>query len=297
MTLNLLRKADFSYSSYAELRPSYPRSLYNLIFSYHNGPRQLCADLGCGPGIVTRQVAQDFDTVIGVDPSPGMIEQAQASTDMIVYPNISFQSGPAETLRCFGDNSVDVVLSGQAAHWFEYPRVWAELARVLRKGGTVAFWTYGNPFFVDYPRATDIVQEWSSNTADENKLGRYWSQPGRSFVEDLYRPLVPADDFFEDATRFEYVPGTKGANSGEGEQAIRLYHKATVAQWKEYLRTWSAWHAWHEAHPEVKPRKDGGTGDLMDRMFDEISAAEGWESEDLEVELEWGTGLVIARRK
>ncbi|EOD47290.1 putative ubie coq5 protein [Neofusicoccum parvum UCRNP2] len=290
-------KADFSYTSYAALRPSYPRSLYDLIFSYHRGPKSLCADLGCGPGIVTRAIAQDFETAIGVDPSPGMIEQAQANTDLVAYPNVSFQSGPAEELPFFGDNSVDAILSGQAAHWFDYPRVWASLARVLRQGGTVAFWTYGNPFFVDYPRATEIIAEWSYNSADKDKLGPYWSQPGRSIVEQYYRPIVPAEEFFEDVKRFEYVPDTKGASSGKGEQAVRLYRKATVGQWREYFRTWSAWHGWHEAHPDIKPRKDGGTGDVMDRMFDEISAAEGWQSDDLEVELEWGTGLVIARRK
>lgn len=246
---------------------------------------------------MTRAIAHNFDKVIGVDPSPGMIEQARDGTDSYVYPNVSFQSGPAEELPFFGDSSVDAVVSGQAAHWFTYPQTWASLARVLRKGGTVAFWTYGNPFFVNHPKATEIITEWSTNTADPEKLGHYWTQPGRSIVEQLYRPIQPGEDFFEDIRRYEYVPDTKGPGSGKGEEAIRLYRKATVAQWREYFRTWSAWHGWYEAHPEAKPRKEGGTGDVMDRMFDEISAAEGWESDDLEVELEWGTGLVLARRR
>ncbi|EKG10103.1 Methyltransferase type 11 [Macrophomina phaseolina MS6] len=287
----------FSYTSYAELRPTYPRSLYDLVFSYHKGPRTLCADLGCGPGIVTRAIADDFDTVIGVDPSPGMIEQARAKTNGVEFPNVTFQSGPAEELPFFGENSVDAVVSGQAAHWFDYPRAWKSLARVLRPGGTIAFWTYGNPYFIQYPKATEIVAEWSSNTSDPDKLGPYWTQPGRSYVEQLYRPIEPTDEFFEDVKRYEYVPDTREAGAGTGEQAIRLYRKATVGQWKVYLRTWSAWHGWHEAHPGVKARKDGGSGDVIDRMFDEISAAEGWNSEDLEVELEWGSGLVLARRK
>lgn len=289
-------KPDFSYTSYAELRPSYPRSLYDLIFSYHKGPKTLCADLGCGPGIVTRALSDDFDKVIGVDPSDGMIDQARAKTNGIEYPNVTFQSGPAEELPFFGDCSVDAIVSGQAAHWFSYPRVWESLARVLRPGGTIAFWTYGNPFFIKYPKATEIVTEWSYNSEDPDKLGPYWTQPGRSYVAEYYRSIQPAEKYFEDIRWYSYVPDTKEAGTGKGEQAIRLYRKATVGQWKVYLRTWSAWHGWQEAHPNDKPRKDGGTGDVMDRMFDEISAAEGWSSEDLEVELEWGTGLILARR-
>ena len=28
----------------------------------------------------------------------------------------------------------------QAAHWFDYKKMWPETARILRKGGTVVFW-------------------------------------------------------------------------------------------------------------------------------------------------------------
>ena len=28
----------------------------------------------------------------------------------------------------------------QAAHWFDYKKMWPETARILRKGGTAVFW-------------------------------------------------------------------------------------------------------------------------------------------------------------
>jgi len=44
------------------------------------------------------------------------------------------------------DRSVDLVVAGQAAHWFREPDASRELARVLRPGGTVAYlWKYPAP--------------------------------------------------------------------------------------------------------------------------------------------------------
>lgn len=66
----------------------------------------------------------------------------------------------AEDLSKFGDKSIDFVVagqsklfnttqrmvlmaratSGQAAHWFDLPKVYRELRRVLKPCGTFAFW-------------------------------------------------------------------------------------------------------------------------------------------------------------
>src|ERR1700722_4983386 len=36
--------------------------------------------------------------------------------------------------------------SAQAAHWFDWTKFWPECARVLRKGGSAAFWVRFLPF-------------------------------------------------------------------------------------------------------------------------------------------------------
>lgn len=33
-----------------------------------------------------------------------------------------------------------IIPLAQAAHWFNYEKLWPQLARILRKEGTVAFW-------------------------------------------------------------------------------------------------------------------------------------------------------------
>ncbi|KAB8292510.1 hypothetical protein EYC80_008220 [Monilinia laxa] len=145
----------FSASSYATFRPSYPPKLYNTILSHHHGPRTTLLDLGCGPGLVSRALAPHFTTVWGTDPSAGMI--AQASAHASNAPNIRWKQGSAEDLSWVEDGSVDMIVAGQAAHWFDFSRVWAEVYGKLRRGGTVAFWGYKDNLLVDFPRASAVA--------------------------------------------------------------------------------------------------------------------------------------------
>jgi ubiquinone/menaquinone biosynthesis C-methylase UbiE len=41
-------------------------------------------------------------------------------------------------------NTVDMVTAGQAAHWFNYDKCFPEIARVLKPGGTLAFFCKPN---------------------------------------------------------------------------------------------------------------------------------------------------------
>ena len=136
------RKSTFSHASYAAFRPSYPPLLYDTILARVQAPRNLCVDLGCGHGVVTRALAASFPRVIGIDPSDGMIRQAEGSTSKEEYPNLTFRRSPAESLPFLENESVDLIVAGQAAHWFDYPKLWPEMRRIVRKGGTLAFWGY-----------------------------------------------------------------------------------------------------------------------------------------------------------
>ncbi|KAI9654538.1 MAG: hypothetical protein M1821_006628 [Bathelium mastoideum] len=286
-------KSTFSHSSYAAIRPSYPQSLYNRILSFHHGPRNLLLDLGTGHGLVPRALSSSFKQVIGTDPSPGMISQARSLTPNAEYPHITYEVAPAEELPFVQQESVDVVVAAQAAHWFDYPRLWKELRRVVRRGGTVAFWGYKDPVLVDFPKASKIMFHFGYDNRDD-RLGPFWQQPGRSIVQDQLRKVQPPTGDWEEVTRVEYEPGTNGKRSGEGTPFLERRMK--VGEVIEYVRTWSSYHAWREAHPEQVPLKDGGRGDVLDEMYQEMKDTERWENEDLEVDIEWGTSLVMARK-
>ena len=135
----LSRKSTFSHASYAAFRPSYPPSLYDTVLAYHHGPKKTCVDLGCGHGIVARYLSRSFSKVIGTDSSDGMIEQARSSTPQDGYPNLTFRKSSAESLTFLENESVDLVVAGQAAHWFDTTVLFPEMERIVRKGGSKYF--------------------------------------------------------------------------------------------------------------------------------------------------------------
>lgn len=87
-----------------------------------------------------------------------MIEAARTKYEK---EGVTFHQGQSEDLNALlPSGSVDLVISGsyvhfiikrsqdrpyhlftaQACHWFNWEKVWPEVTRILRTGGTAAFW-------------------------------------------------------------------------------------------------------------------------------------------------------------
>lgn len=110
-------------------------------------PQQSVLDVGCGTGVVALTAARLGARVRGLDLAPALIEQAKENA-ALANVEIDFQEGDAEALP-YDDASFDVVLS-QFGHMFA-PRpevAIAEMLRVLKPGGTIAFSTWPPEHFV-----------------------------------------------------------------------------------------------------------------------------------------------------
>lgn len=224
-----------------------------------------------------------------------MVKQAQEGTPEEQYSNVEFRQGSGESTSFLKDEEVDCVVAAQAAHWFDYARLWPEMKRLVRKGGTVAFWGYKDHVFVDYPYASKVMME-SAYSTHPDKLGSYWPQPGRTYLQEQLHVIQPPAEEWEDVQRVEYEPGREGRHSGEG--TLFMEKTTTVSQCKEYVRTWSSYHGWKETHPGQEARAKGGKGDIMDQMFDEIAEKdEQFRDDGNEVDIEWGSAIVMAKRK
>lgn len=287
-------KKTFNAAGYAALRPSYPQKLYDLILKYHQGPKEQCLDLGCGHGIVARQFGRNFTKFLGTDPSEGMIEQARKLTPKSEYPFAEFKVGFAEDDVPIPSGGVDMVTAAQACHWFDQSRIYALLRDKVRQGGTLAFWGYKDHAFVDWPKSSAILDHWTY-AQDEDKLGLYWPK-GRDILHDQLRQIQPPKSNWEDIQRIEYEPGKNGKATGEG--TILMHKRIKVGECKMYMRTWSSFHGWQEAHEGQVARYKGGEGDVVDQLFDVMAKEDEVMADDEnELEIEWGSALILARRR
>ena len=91
-------------------------------------------EVACGPGHITKRMADTGANVMGVDLAPNMVKVARE-----LFPGIEFKEANAEDLP-FGSAAFDAVLVNFAIHHFARPeRACAEINRVLRAGGRFVF--------------------------------------------------------------------------------------------------------------------------------------------------------------
>ena len=162
-------------SQYAAFRPRYPAALYQWLATTMPR-RERVWDCACGSGQASVDLAALFNEVIGTDLSAEQLAQAQ------VHERIRYRVALAERSG-LPDASCDLVTVAQALHWFDLPRFYAEVRRVLRPDGLLAVWCYGIAAIA--PERGDVLfQDFYLNV-----VGSYW-QPERRLVETGYCTLV-----------------------------------------------------------------------------------------------------------
>ncbi|GMK56203.1 hypothetical protein CspeluHIS016_0300430 [Cutaneotrichosporon spelunceum] len=308
-------KSSFDATGYLASRPTYPGRLYDVILAYHRGGTSHALDMGTGPGFMACALAPHFDRVSAQDPSPNMVSVGlQPDTGRVEY-----SLGAAEETG-LPPTSVDLVVAGQAAHWFDHARVWPELGRILRPRGTVAYVGYGELEVTNRPGVTSIFRRLM-----RGELGPFWSQPGRSIAEGLLDrvpfPITPTCEEVVDvpdlegagvplADKIQEPEPVLGEEGWEAASAVRIKGSTagrwairrewTVAQLDAYVRTSSAYHAFAAAHPDdTAKRGHGPEGDVVDRRMAQIAktlGADGVGDGDT-VAVEWPLVLMMIRRE
>jgi len=141
--------------NYIKYRPSYPPEIIGLLRAECGLARaSVVADVGFGTGLLTRLFLENGNTAFGVEPNPDM--RAAGERLLGGFPGFKSIVGTAEATT-LGDESVDIVVSGQAFHWFDREPARREFVRILKPAGWVALiWndrkTSSKPFLQDYER-------------------------------------------------------------------------------------------------------------------------------------------------
>ena len=108
-------------------------------------------DLGCGPGTATLPLARRVGpggSVVGVDLTAPMVAWAERQAAREGVTNVRFLVGDAESRDELPDAGFDVAVSNFAIIFAPDPaRMVAEVARVVKPGGTLAFsaWRHVGP--------------------------------------------------------------------------------------------------------------------------------------------------------
>ena len=89
---------------------------------------KLAVDVGCGTGMSTRNLFGKFDSVLGVDLSEAMVEEARNCWKD--HNNAQFEVAKAEQIPV-ENNSAQVVLVGRAIHYFDQKTFFQEVDRIL----------------------------------------------------------------------------------------------------------------------------------------------------------------------
>ena len=121
-------------TDYAKHRAGFPDAFFERVFN--EGIVKIGAtlvDLGTGTGTLACGFAQRGCSVIGLDISAQLLEQAKDLSEQTGL-EIDFRFAKAEATG-LPDDSFDVVTAGQCWHWFDRLNAVLEVNRILKPGG------------------------------------------------------------------------------------------------------------------------------------------------------------------
>lgn len=149
MTQDPTERFSTRVDDYVRYRPRYPSALTEVIREETGLDRDwVVADIGSGTGFSAEPFLANGNVVAAVEPNAEM--RRAAEVQWIEHDHFRSVAGSAEATG-LDDGSVDLVVAGQAFHWFDTRRARAEFERILRgPKWTAFFWNTrlltGGPF-------------------------------------------------------------------------------------------------------------------------------------------------------
>ncbi len=174
--------------NYVRYRPTYPEGVLAILREETGvSAASVVADVGSGTGFSSDLFLRNGNVVFGVEPNAAMRRAAEER----FVGNANFHSvaatAEATTLKT---SSVELVVAGQAFHWFDAERVRQEFARILQPGRWVVLvWnarrTDSTAFLRDYENmlqrfGTDY-QAVRHENIDEEKLRKFFADEKFTF--------------------------------------------------------------------------------------------------------------------
>lgn len=121
---------------YQRYRPGYPRAILDYLEEKIALSLDIVvADVGSGTGLLAERFLTYGSKVFAVEPNKQMRTVAEA--ELGAYERFHSLAATAEATT-LPDNSVNLIVAGQAFHWFNMEEARTEFRRILCSGGWVA---------------------------------------------------------------------------------------------------------------------------------------------------------------
>lgn len=242
-------KDQFSYenqsSDYDAGRPNYPNEMFEDLYKELKC-KTLAMDIGTGTGQIAYPLSNVFENVIGVDISEKQLAIAKEKYKNV--KNLSFKIGNSSELEKLVEdkNSVDLIIVGQAFHWFNYDKFYESAKKVLKTKGIIAICGYQAAFVK------------SSNYHNESTIKFYNTVKShfefdRTVLEKEYDDIIfPCKDI----KKFNYtlknkIPTEKLLTYYKSFSAYHVY-KEKFGKNSDYQDPFSVLTAEFESKPEIK---------------------------------------------
>ncbi len=174
-------KDNFSSQSdqYAKYRPTYPSAFFDYLNSLIPN-KQNAWDCGTGNGQIAYELSKTFDTVYATDISQSQIDNA------VPADNIIYSVQPAEKTD-FDQQQFDLIIIGQAIHWFNFGQFYSEIRRTAKERALVSVIGYGR---IEICESIDrIIRDFY-----EVVIGTYWDKE-RKYIDENYTTIpFPFDE-------------------------------------------------------------------------------------------------------
>jgi SAM-dependent methyltransferase len=174
---------------YVRYRPNYPAKEITAYLQEKIGfdTSFVVADIGSGTGISTELFLRNGNKVYGVEPNDAMRQKAEQLLKS--YPGFTSVNGTAENTS-LPDKSVNLVLAGQAFHWFNPPVAKVEFQRISTDY-ILLIWNIrevNTPFEKDYEVllqtfGTDYKEVGHKEIASDDKLSAFFAPAGMEKAE------------------------------------------------------------------------------------------------------------------
>jgi SAM-dependent methyltransferase len=187
---NATHRFDDRVQDYLRGRPGYPPGLISAL-ELQVGLRSewAVADIGAGTGLLSQRFLEAGCVVLGVEPSPPMAAAGRALLGD--SPRFSMRDGRAEATG-LPDGAAELVVAGQAFHWFDVEGALREWQRILRPPRAVALiWNRrplaGTPFAADYEA---FLRTWGMDYAEVSESYEDPRALARVFAGGAPTPVV-----------------------------------------------------------------------------------------------------------